>query len=238
MKNILLLLLLSFTVEAQVVYLEGEVPILITVPHNGTYNTPFIEDNPNKLADLYTRSIANAIYELSEVKPHILIFDLHRKDVDVNRPSDGTFYYEMYHYAIQKLLPEINLLIDLHGHTHKHELIEFGYDVSKQDINNRTYSPNLKYKQFHLSQEDILFNYSLGNYLSYLSYPSSKIQTLNGSYFNGGYTVEQYGSDDVLAIQIELPKELRFNKNLRDEFSQEMAKHLLTYYEKIKWNKK
>lgn len=241
MKNVLFLLFFFIlaNLSGQVIYLEGEYPVLITVPHNGPFDDPLIP-NSNAKNDLHTRAIAYAIHSMSIIKPHVVVFENNRRDVDVNRPSDGSLEYQAYHKALEDLMPEINLLIDLHGHTHPHQLIEVGYDIPHENINNRQYSPNLKYQHFSLSQSDILFDFSLANHLSYPAFPSRNITFLpiqTNQYFNGGYTVETYGSASTLAIQLELPQHLRFNNNNKLQFCQEMAEYLPIYYETIKWNR-
>ena len=97
-----------------------------------------------------TNALAEAIYNITNLQPHVIINYLGRIKVDMNRPLNiATFhhpsavlaYREFHRYiALAKSLvgrhgDGTGLLIDVHGQNHAEGWIELGYALSKDLIN-------------------------------------------------------------------------------------------------------
>lgn len=165
---IITLCLLSFTATAQnyqpgtsypvgpfVEYLDGNIPLIISVPHGGYDKPDHIPEREGRVArnqDIYTIEIARIIYEeihhLTGSYPYIVINHLHRTRLDVNRDiqeaAGGNPEAEKVWHCYQSRLDSIStimearygkgLFIDLHGHRHKIEHIELGYLMSAGEL--------------------------------------------------------------------------------------------------------
>jgi N-formylglutamate amidohydrolase len=60
--------------------------------------------------------------------------------------------------------------------------------------------------------------------------PNSYVKTPK-KYFNGGYITEKYKSyPNTVVVQIEIPANIRKNKELRKDFSRKTAKIIKYYY--------
>ncbi|KAI9252845.1 hypothetical protein BDA99DRAFT_520217 [Phascolomyces articulosus] len=138
-------------------YYRGDIPLVLTVPHGGnTKNGAEIPDRPKNddnilVNDAYTistaQSIADNISDYYGSRPYVVICNIPRHKVDVNRPielaadsEEGKGVWKEYHQAIQHAIDEIRtrhnrqgLLLDIHGHK-RHDLIMLGYLLSKEEL--------------------------------------------------------------------------------------------------------
>ncbi len=141
--------------DSYVEYLQGDLPLIISVPHGGYMKPDDIPERVGRFAknqDIYTIEIAyrmiRKIHELSGKYPYVVINHLHRTRLDANRnieeAANGNkkaekVWYE-YHNRIKSIREEIineygkGLFIDLHGHRHKIERIELGYALSGEEL--------------------------------------------------------------------------------------------------------
>ncbi|ORZ17613.1 hypothetical protein BCR42DRAFT_412115 [Absidia repens] len=132
-----------------VTLVEGHLPLIITVPH-GSLNLP--DSIPNRtegqlVADAYTISVANQlsnqIQQHYKVIPYLVVFNVARRKVDVNRPINegcespqGRRVWKDYHNTLQKTVDTVKkryghgLLLDIHGQAHKEGMVELGYLLS------------------------------------------------------------------------------------------------------------
>jgi len=128
-------------------YIAGNLPLVISVPHDGDLKPEFIPDrNSGSTArDYGTLEIAeNMIKEIKEKTgkyPHIIIMHLARKKLDANREENEAAQdnrialeaWEEYHGFIESALKEaegqygMGFFIDLHGQRHPEGRIEIGY---------------------------------------------------------------------------------------------------------------
>jgi hypothetical protein len=252
----ILLLLIAFSLNAQVEYYPGYEGIIITISHGGKLKPDYIDnrdcDNLNCNSDLYTYEIGRGVYkELEDISPYFISSSLHRSKLDPNRDSStaynnffAKYYYEIFHSRILQSIAEQNkdivLLIDIHGHTHDHGFIELGYNITKNALDsNVNIVPNSSIN--NLENTDlytaIFGNNSFGDNLDdyYKVFPSPKYKTLEGSYFNGGYIVETYSDyDNVVCIQVEIPSDIRKVSRKRNLFIKKLANAIRLFYQKIK----
>lgn len=137
-------------------YLEGTLPIIISVPHGG-YLVPFSVPDRNCSGCLYirdsftqelARSIRTLFFEQTGSYPHVIINLLDRIKLDANRDlvdaADGSIAaekaWEEYHAYIDDAKSQIGkdynrgLFIDLHGHAHEIQRLELGYLLTKDDL--------------------------------------------------------------------------------------------------------
>lgn len=157
-------LLLAMIDYGDVVYLRGNLPIIITVPHGGTATPHEIPDRSsgcgeivNTNDDVHTIDLAcdivEAIRNVSGGKlPHVIINNLSRKKIDQNRgwgedcnPVDGRGgkawrdFHDRFtgEVAIGAVLHQFGagLYIDLHGKPDDYgETIMIGYNLSSTEL--------------------------------------------------------------------------------------------------------
>lgn len=140
-----------------------------------------------------------------------------------------------------------SLVLDIHGHTHAEDWVEFGYVLTRQQLNSPSLSPstmqssidNLVAKSPLSMDELVRGDLSLGGILESLhkikSIPSPKNPRPNdNNYFTGGYISQVHGSymnrlQPFSAIQIESPSSLRQTATV-DDFARKLADAVFQYY--------
>ncbi|SDQ47486.1 MopE-related protein [Flagellimonas zhangzhouensis] len=137
-------------------YIQGDHPVIITVPHNGYLEPDNIPDrscNGCKYgSDSHTqemaRTLIDAYFEQTGHYPHVIINLLARVKFDANRPideaADGNatvkIAWQNYQDFIIAAKSEIEqdygrgILFDFHGHSHDVERIELGYTLTKEEL--------------------------------------------------------------------------------------------------------
>lgn len=128
-------------------YIAGNLPLVISVPHDGDLTPEFIPDRKKGAAgrDFGTLEIAfemiKGIKEKTGKYPHVIIMHLARKKLDANREEneaaqDNQIALETwgeYHGYIESALIQaereygMGFFIDLHGQRHPEGRIEIGY---------------------------------------------------------------------------------------------------------------
>lgn len=260
MKQLLLFIaiFIIFTCNAQdkyITYIKGVDPIILLATHGGNVNTNTITNrNCGKhtcVTDLHTDRLVKeslSYFRNVGIRPHILVMNLEREEIDLNRPIEEACndincvkVYNVFHNKIKSLIEAYNkniLILDMHGHSHSHALIELGYDIKRQDY----------YKDINLISSSIsnivdnnskyITGYnSLGYFLELFGYsttPSPSYPIPPRQYFNGGYITETYKQyKNVAVIQIELPFYIRKNKKERAKFLNSFSKIISYYYDTI-----
>jgi len=237
---------------------KGTLPIVISVPHDGQSKPIWMKSKGKEHSDRYTKNLAleisKEIKRLSDKTPTLVIFDLHRSKIDVNRKQEnayktkyGTKFYHEYHYKIEEALnqKEDVLYIDLHGFKNKDYEIQLGFNYSNKSLKKGKRYINKYYKNSTIKnvedKYDFIYGYGSVSYVmqneSYNVVPSyeNKYFKGKGKYFNGGYSIETHtNSNNVTGIQIEVEKSLRFNKYKRRVLAKRLAKAILSTYNKIK----
>jgi N-formylglutamate amidohydrolase len=222
--------------------IKGTLPILITIPHDGTKvlnYTPIRNDssvNFNIKNDLNTKEIgleiANQLFSLTGEFPTVIINNIHRKYLDLNRESNLAYsttrtkiIYNNYHNIIEKEVNRILinnksvLLLDLHG------FLSDTIDISLSTRNHKTL--------FNKNELEIIFNSSSGIYKTLLN--NNFITKVNYPFY-GGYTIKTISSKfnrELSAIQIELGNKIRFDMKEKEKFIKLISKSLI-FYIKIK----
>lgn len=158
--------------------------------------------------------------------------------------------YDDYHGFIEdakKSIKKFGLVLDIHGQAHPELWIELGYLFSKNMLNRNITKPehssllalskrvkNMKFEKILRGSE------SLGKLLqdkSYKTVPSPTYPSPGiGRYYSGGYITKAHGSrngGDIDCIQIESPKNLRFESDLRQKYGKDLGEIVVKYMEKF-----
>ena len=138
-------------------YLKGNCNLILSAPHGGNLVPDDVPDRTNQKylqavssygasanecsrtlslvkdsrTDEFTENVANALNQLFNLKPYMIIARWHRKKVDFNRDlleatlndPEATIAYTNYHLTLDKTIDQVNqifgsaLLIDIHGHS-------------------------------------------------------------------------------------------------------------------------
>lgn len=182
--SLLVLLFISMAAVAQKVhfdnekwveYIEGNIPLVISVPHGGRLSPDHLPirncTGAIKIADMFTIELAKEIQSFFMdnygVSPHIVIAHLARKHVDQNRELNrgGTCGYEplnatwnAFHNYVDSAInlagqnKQKVMYVDLHGHAHQKQRLELGYNIDIEDlvaIKNGDKSMSSKFNGFH-----------------------------------------------------------------------------------------
>jgi Secretion system C-terminal sorting domain len=255
-------------------YRAGSLPIIISAPHDGTLEPTDIPDRTCAACtiarDLSTRLLAEAMSAAIEArfgcKPHLIFTTLHRKKLDANREigeaSLGNLQSEMawqdYHNFIEAARKNIigtqnrGILIDVHGHGHAIDRIEWGYLLEGSDLRladamlagtyyiNESSIRRLVVDNIAASNLPQLIRgtYALGTLLANSGYPSVPSASdvapqSTESYFSGGFITDRYGSHDNSsfdAVQMETHYTgLRNNTTNRAAFGTAFATAIQTF---------
>ncbi len=249
--------MIQYSVKNHIRYCKGDIPLIFSTPHGGEIEPDDIVDRTTGVFDLddytleLTEDIINEFYRQIGKIPYVIIGEISRKKVDLNRQRDEAYedekakiIYDEFHSLIQKSEKEIDsefgkgLYIDIHGQSHPKGYLEFGYllvnDVLKlQDNYLLEYQDKSSIKTLSkFSSECFLHQlkgtHSLGTLMcneGYDSIPSVKLPyATDENYFEGAYDTIRYGSledGNISGIQIEFPY-----ANIRDtkEHRQKCAK--------------
>jgi hypothetical protein len=255
-------------------YRAGTLPIIISAPHDGTLEPTDIPDrtcaNCTIARDLSTKPLAEAMSAAIEArfgcKPHLIFTTLHRKKLDPNREigeaSLGNLQSEMawhdYHNFIEAARKNIigtqnrGILIDVHGHGHAIDRIEWGYLLEGADLRlpdatllgtsyinessiRRLVADNIAARNL---PQLVRGTYALGTLLANAGYPSVPSASdvapqAADSYFSGGFITDRYGSHDNSAfdaVQMETYYTgLRNNSTSRANFGTAFATAIQTF---------
>lgn len=252
--------------ENHIHYLEGSLPIVISAPHGGSHTPSYISNRTNGVFDRddYSKELTQEIIEeffiQTKCYPHTIIMDLCRTKVDANRQEEdavscenSTTSYNSFHKFIQQSIEKIEkkyqngLYIDIHGQSHSHKAIEFGYllrnDILRLDNNTlSSYKNNSSIKTIsdfsnYSFCEQVKGEYSLGTLMSkkgFESIPSKDIPfaSKDDEYFEGAYNTKTYASTNgsgVSSIQIEFPYYCRETKKSRKETAKALVSSILEF---------
>ncbi|MCD6172742.1 MAG: hypothetical protein J7J96_03000 [Sulfurimonas sp.] len=228
-------------------YYKGNIPLILSTPHGGEVTPDDIDDRNSGVFDWddytleLTEDIVNEFFVQTGKTPYVVIGEISRKKVDLNRQRDVAYedekakvIYDEFHHLIQKSEKEIDkkfakgLYIDIHGQSHPKAYTEFGYllfndmlkleDSHLEDYQNQTSIRTLCRFSSESFLEQLKGPHSLGSLMcneGYDSIPSMKIPyAIDGNYFEGAFDTIRYGSlqgGNISGIQIEFPY-----KNIRD----------------------
>ena len=213
----------------------GELPIILSAPHGGTFavsNAPprkgegipvgptgFRTGRDSGTEELCLE-VAAAIEARLKQKPYYVVAKFHRKYIDSNRPSeigyedpDAKPVYDAYHGALENFCRDVQrkhqrgLLLDIHGQGSARDTVFRGTKNGK--------TVTLLRQRFgesaHVGPESLLGTL---NTLGWNVHPRADEREQNG--FTGGYIVQTYGSHQghgIDAIQLEFGADFRSPAN-------------------------
>lgn len=138
-----------------VVYVPGELPVILSAAHGGPVKAAEIPDRTYgvTLNDTYslelTYEMRSAFRRLTGQAPHMVIVRLHRSKLDANRAieeaAQGNVYAELAWTEFQDWIGTARsivaddfgggLYLDIHGHAHDIKRVELGYLLSASRLN-------------------------------------------------------------------------------------------------------
>lgn len=205
--------------KGYVEYLEGNMPLVISIPHDGMLKPEDIPDRTckrcSKNQDIHTEIIGMAIrehiYELTSKYPYIIISRLHRSKLDPNRSiaeaasehKQAEIAYAEFHGFIDSAIAEVEqkygkgLYIDLHGHRHPIERVELGYLVTGDE---------LRYPDDFLNDDSFYEYSSIRNLISSNPKSYSYTDLLRGPE-SFGSMLEERGYTAVPSLNTPFPKD-------------------------------
>jgi hypothetical protein len=259
-------------------YTPGDAPVIIVAPHGGLLRPPLLPDRACSgcvfVNDLNTQELARTIVEVFErrtrTRPHLVVNLLHRQKFDANRElseaSGGdvtlTPSWRSFHAYIDTAKATIGraqrrgLLIDLHGHSHEIQRLEWGYllgDATLRTTDAALVSSNaLARSSISRLTTDrrsgdapvslLRGASSLGALLATRGFrgvpsPAEPAPLVGESYFEGGYNTERHGSLDgralVDAVQLECHLTgVRDTPTNRQRFAEQLVDALLVFLER------
>lgn len=213
----------------------GEIPIILSAPHGGTFPVPntsprkgegipagpkgFFTGRDSGTEELCLE-VSAAIAVRLKHKPYHVIAKFHRKFIDSNRPSeigyedpDAKSVYDAYHGALENFCRDVQhkhrrgLLLDIHGQGSARDTVFRGTQNGK--------TVTLLRQRFgesaHVGPESL---FGTLNTLGWNVHPRSEEREQAG--FTGGYIVQTYGSHQghgIDAIQLEFGADFRSPSN-------------------------
>lgn len=233
--------------EALIISKEGTLPILLTVPHGGRDGIPNVPERSRgitstdaqtiEFAEILARHLQNSL----GAHPYIVAARFTRKYIDANRAEAEAFdapdakpAYAAYHNRIRLFITQIKerfpqgaLLLDIHGQSGDPSVVHRGTQ------NGATVTALIrKHGSAALIGTD-----SILSVLQRKGYAVFPLNTPIGSppedrRYNGGYTVQTYGSgrsEGIDAIQIEVGRDLRTDLRFAAAFGDAIAVFYKTY---------
>ncbi len=255
-------------------YRAGDMPLIIAVPHGGYLNPSEISDRNCSgcvyTNDAFTLELGEELYEAitsqtEGCRPHLIINHLDRRKLDGNRSmgeaADGDPLAEQawvdFHDFITSSKACVTstfgkgFFVDLHGHGHTIQRIEYGYllyedelALSDETLNTSTYINWSSLRNLAttnvmgLSHAQLLRGtHALGTILANANYPGvpseqDPFPLLSQPYFSGGYNTvvhSSYQGGSIDGVQIECNQSIRFNETARQEFAVHLAAGLIQF---------
>ncbi len=248
------------------IYKPGCIPIILLSLHGGGEKLDckkrtnihngkeFVVSN-----DSYTKDITLQTYKhmvANNLKPYLLINNIHRKFVDLNRflqtacnkeCEECVMQYVQFHDTLMKTVLKIIekhgkcLIFDIHGNKHTKNIIEFGYGITLDELKREDFK-NLSLFSYR-DQPDISDYVYKNKSLSYFYkklfkniFPTvgkindSYLKKTNSKYYAGKQFIIKKYSDICDVCLVELSPELRTNKQ---ETGLLLAEGLSQYYNNV-----
>lgn len=207
--------------------------------------------------DVYSRNmttmLAREIYNMTGIRPHVIINNLYREKLDVNRkldlasfgvPEAMNAWYDFHNFIDQAkamLKGRRGIVLDIHGNSISEHWNMFGYMAHPSSLDNEKVHPNETSIKSLAEHVEVPFDKllrgtnSLAHFMQMLGFrsvPNIKHRYPRGRhYFRGGYTVGRHGSKfggNIDAVIVEIYEEYRtLEKSYM--FVSALAKSLLKY---------
>jgi hypothetical protein len=259
-------------------YTPGDAPLIIVAPHGGLLRPPLLPDRACSgcvfVNDLNTQELARTVVETfvrrTRARPHLVVNLLHRAKFDANRElteaSGGdvtlTPSWRAFHAFIDTAKAIVGrqqrrgLLIDLHGHGHEVQRLEWGYLLSETALRqsdatlentgalDRSSIARLARERRAGDSPSALLRgpNSLGALLAArgvrgVPSPTEPAPLFGEAYFDGGYNTERHGSltpsSVVDAVQLECHLTgVRDSATSRQRFADALVEALLVYLDR------
>ncbi len=247
-------------------YYEGNLPIILSAPHGGDEKPSDIKTRKKGVfeKDDFTFELTEEIIKQFQKQvnktPYCVIATISREKVDINRNITDAFFdekasiaYNQFHSLIKKARVQVRkefkkgLYFDIHGQSHSHGFIEFGYllnndilKLKKKRLKKYKNSSSIKTLSNFSSKsfiKQIKGKNSLGSLMSkkgFKSIPSKHIPyTKDENYFEGAFNTFKYGSLDggvINGIQVEFPyKNCRDSKKNRKKCAKAFVKAIIKF---------
>jgi len=256
--------------EQYVEYVPGNLPLVLSAPHGGydepdeipdrSWGTTAQDRNTQELA----RTLAATLEQRTGGRPHVVISRLHRVKLDPNREiveaaQDNVFAeyaWGEFHDFIEAANATVardhgrGFYIDLHGHGHEMQRLEWGYLLTADDLTRSnaeldggTYVNQSGIRTLALEVDSSFAALlrgptSLGGLLqarSYPSVPSPAFPDPGGlPYFSGGYNTQEHGGRDggpISGVQLEMNwTGVRDTEAMQASFAEALASALEGYF--------
>lgn len=137
-------------------YIPGNLPIILSVPHDGEKGPDFIPDRSggeiHTKADVGTQKLGYAIrqafFDLTGKVPFLVVNHMKRRKVDVNREIEeaakgnaiAEAVWDDYHSYIDSAKEQVynefkkGLYLDIHAHNHDAQYVELGYLLDAEEL--------------------------------------------------------------------------------------------------------
>ncbi len=233
--------MINSNTQEYIEFYEGTLPIILSAPHGGEILPKEIKTRTSGVfeKDDYTKELTLEIikeFEKSLGKtPYAVIASISREKIDLNRKKEEAFedkkalkIYDRFHNLIKFSKNEVEkkfakgIYIDIHGQSHPHNYLEFGYMLDNSTLNLhetqlKEYQEQSSIKNLAKFSKQSFFNqlkgaFSMGSLMTNLGFdsvPSVKLPyAADNNYYEGAYNTYLHGSLDkrnISGIQIEFP---------------------------------
>lgn len=215
---------------------EGNIPILLSVPHGGDKPLPGVPKRTGKgrrnflaLRDTYTIELAEVTLQAlrkNGMRPYLVMAHASRKYVDANRSlADGAehpiaeAYHQAYHAALAQAVQAMEakwgggLILDLHGQSRAKETVYRG------TRHGRLVRPLVAVH----GEAAVLGPKSVLGWLAGKGHDIDPMDLTTREAMSGGSIVADHASAATSAIQLEVGRNIRFDKKRRAGFARDLA---------------
>lgn len=248
------------------IYKEGSVPIILLSLHGGGEKLDCkkrtnVHDGKQFVVvnDSYTKKITLQTFSSmvsKGIKPYLLINNIHRKFVDLNRFMQSAcndscesciHQYVLFHDVLMKTVLDIIdkygkcFIFDIHGNKYTKNIIEFGYGISLNELKNNELDESSLYSiKGNKNMEDYIYKKNSLTYFykdlfdnvfpTYNKIDDTYLIKSNSKYYSGKQFIIKKYSDICDVCLVELSPELRLEQNITSE---KLAIGLINFYNNV-----
>jgi N-formylglutamate amidohydrolase len=238
--------------SAHIFWQQGNVPILLTSPHgaskykilstlparqavvNGKKVKSFV-DRADAKTDEVTHGIAKKLMATG-LRPFMVVAGIHRSQIDFNRAPNQAYEderafscYAFYHQKVKQGVVAIRqqwkhgFMLDVHGQS------RFADEIIRGTRNQQTIRQLISRYGVDVTEAEN----GIYRQLREMNYAVQPTAGERERYYYGGYTLQRYGShhaNGIDALQIEIGRKLRVNKDKRRQLIDDIAQALEVFY--------